>query len=153
MHLYCICQILVFNAINTIVTDIECNIRIDRLPLGRVMDQWKWYCLRRRLEQYHFHWSVPRPLGSLYILIFPSISVTIIKIYLVICVKRTSFIILTELFTTKPCLLTYLGLSSGFVFNMAFTSSFKGSEYFEGILWKKNCLYSISTENGWFITQ
>ena len=29
------CQILVFNAINTIVTDMECNIRIDRLPLGR----------------------------------------------------------------------------------------------------------------------
>ena len=26
------CQILDFNAINTIVTDIECNIRIDRLP-------------------------------------------------------------------------------------------------------------------------
>ena len=25
-------QILVFNAINTIVTDMECNIRIDRLP-------------------------------------------------------------------------------------------------------------------------
>jgi hypothetical protein len=35
--------------INTIVTDMECNIRIDRLPLG-----------------------------SLYILILPSISVTII---------------------------------------------------------------------------
>ena len=28
-------QILVFNAISTIVTDIECNIRINRLPLGR----------------------------------------------------------------------------------------------------------------------
>ena len=28
------CQILEFNAINTIVTDIESNIRIDRLPLG-----------------------------------------------------------------------------------------------------------------------
>jgi hypothetical protein len=27
-------QILVFNAINTIVTDMKCNIRIDRLPLG-----------------------------------------------------------------------------------------------------------------------
>ena len=31
------CQILVFNAINTIVTDMECNVRIDRLPLGRVV--------------------------------------------------------------------------------------------------------------------
>ena len=31
-----------------------------------------------RLRQYHFHWSVPRPLGSLYIQILPSISVTII---------------------------------------------------------------------------
>ena len=27
------CQILVFNAIHTIVTDMECIIRIDRLPL------------------------------------------------------------------------------------------------------------------------
>jgi len=34
-----------------------------------------------RLRQYHFHWSVPRPLGSLYILILPSISVTIIQVY------------------------------------------------------------------------
>ena len=72
------CQILVFNAINTIVTDIECNIRINRLPLGRGMDQWKLYCPLLRLGQYHFHWSVPRPLGSLYTLILPSISVTII---------------------------------------------------------------------------
>ena len=32
------CQILVFNAINTIVTDIECTIRIDRLPLSRGTD-------------------------------------------------------------------------------------------------------------------
>jgi hypothetical protein len=48
MHLYCMCQILVFSAIHTIVTDIECNIRIDRLPLGRGTDQWKWYCLSRR---------------------------------------------------------------------------------------------------------
>ena len=43
MHLYCMCQIRVFNAINTIVTDIENNIRIDRLPLGRGTDQWKLY--------------------------------------------------------------------------------------------------------------
>jgi hypothetical protein len=38
MHLYCMCQILVLNAINTIVTDMECNIRIDWLPLGRGTD-------------------------------------------------------------------------------------------------------------------
>ena len=51
---------------NTIVTDIECNIRIYRLPLGRGTDQWKWYCPRLQLGQYHFHWSVLRSLGSLY---------------------------------------------------------------------------------------
>jgi hypothetical protein len=34
VHLYGVCQILVFNAINTIVTDMEGNIRIDRLPKG-----------------------------------------------------------------------------------------------------------------------
>jgi hypothetical protein len=39
MHLYSMCQILVFNAINTIVTDMELNIRIDRLPLGRGTDR------------------------------------------------------------------------------------------------------------------
>ena len=44
MHLYCMCQIPVFNAIHTIVTDMECNIKIDRLPVGRGTDQWKWYC-------------------------------------------------------------------------------------------------------------
>jgi hypothetical protein len=38
VHLYCVCQILVFNAINTKVTDVEGNIRIDRLPLGRGTD-------------------------------------------------------------------------------------------------------------------
>ena len=48
MHLYCMCQILIFNAINTIVTDMECNIRIYRLPLGRGTDQWKWYCTHLR---------------------------------------------------------------------------------------------------------
>ena len=30
-----------------IVTDMEGNIRIDRLPKGRGTDQWKWYCLSR----------------------------------------------------------------------------------------------------------
>ena len=35
MALNCMRQILVFNAISTIVTDMECNIMIDRLPLGR----------------------------------------------------------------------------------------------------------------------
>ena len=38
LHLYCVCQILVFNAIHTIITDVEGNIRIDRLPLGRGTD-------------------------------------------------------------------------------------------------------------------
>jgi hypothetical protein len=37
--LYCVCQILVFNAINTIVTDMEGNIRIERQPLGRGTDR------------------------------------------------------------------------------------------------------------------
>ena len=32
------CQILVFNPISTIVTDMECNFRIDRLSLGRGTD-------------------------------------------------------------------------------------------------------------------
>jgi hypothetical protein len=39
VHLYYVCQILVFNAINTIVTDMEGNIRIDRLPLGPATDR------------------------------------------------------------------------------------------------------------------
>ena len=45
------CQILFFNAINTIVTDMECNVRIDRLLLGRGTDHEPWavcvssYCL------------------------------------------------------------------------------------------------------------
>jgi hypothetical protein len=38
MHLYCMCQILVFNAINAIVTDMEYNVKIDRLLLGRGTD-------------------------------------------------------------------------------------------------------------------
>ena len=46
----------------------EGNIRIDRLPKGRGTD--------------HFHWSVPRPKGSLSILILHSISVTIVFIAL-----------------------------------------------------------------------
>jgi hypothetical protein len=37
---YIMCQILVFNLINTIVTDMEGIIRIDRLPLGLGTDQW-----------------------------------------------------------------------------------------------------------------
>ena len=36
--IYIVCQILVFNAIHTIVTDMEGNIRIDRLPLGHGTD-------------------------------------------------------------------------------------------------------------------
>jgi hypothetical protein len=51
MHLYCMCQILVFNAINAIVTDMEYNVKIDRLLLGRGTDHDPWavcvssYCL------------------------------------------------------------------------------------------------------------
>jgi hypothetical protein len=52
VHLYCVCQILAFSAINTIVTDMKGNTRIVRLPLGH-----------------------------LYIIILPSISVTIIQTY------------------------------------------------------------------------
>ena len=67
-----------------IVTDMEGNIRMYRLPKGRGTDQWKWYRPIRRQGQYHFHWSVPRPKGSLSILmvILLSISVTIVFIAL-----------------------------------------------------------------------
>ena len=65
---------------NTIVTDMEGNIRIDRLPLNHGTEHEIWYLPRLRLGQYHFHWSVPWPLGVLYILILPSISVTIIEV-------------------------------------------------------------------------
>ena len=54
-----------------IVTGMEGNISIDRLPKGRGTDQWK-----------SFHWSVPRPKDSLSILILHSISVTIVCIAL-----------------------------------------------------------------------
>jgi hypothetical protein len=57
MHLYCMCQILVSSAINTIVTDIV-QYQDIQTALGS--------------------WYEPQPLGSLYILIVPSISVTII---------------------------------------------------------------------------
>ena len=65
-----------------IVTDMEGNIRIYILPKGCSTDQWKWYCSSQRQGQYHFHWSVPRPKGSLSILILHSISVTIVFIAL-----------------------------------------------------------------------
>ena len=39
MHLYCVCQILVFHAINIIVTDMDGNIRIDRLSLDHGTDR------------------------------------------------------------------------------------------------------------------
>jgi hypothetical protein len=38
VHLHCVFQILVFNAINTIVTDMKDNIRIYKLPLGPSTD-------------------------------------------------------------------------------------------------------------------
>jgi hypothetical protein len=34
VHLYCVYQVLVFNALNAIVADMEDNIMIDRLPLA-----------------------------------------------------------------------------------------------------------------------
>ena len=46
--------------------------------LGSWYGPWNRYFPRLRFGQYHFHWSVPRSLGSLYISILPSISVTII---------------------------------------------------------------------------
>ena len=55
---------------NTIVTDMECNIRVDRLHLIVVRASGN--------DIARAGWSVPRPLGNLYILILPSISVTII---------------------------------------------------------------------------
>ena len=46
--------------------------------LGSWYGPWNRYFPRLWLRKYHFHCSVPWPLGSLYILILPSISVTII---------------------------------------------------------------------------
>jgi hypothetical protein len=46
--------------------------------LGSWYRPWNRYFPRLWLGKYHFHCSVPRTLGSLYILILPSISVTII---------------------------------------------------------------------------
>ena len=66
VHLYCVCQIRIFYVINTIVTD-----------MGHGTDR----------DIYHVHWSVPRPLDSLYILILPSISVNSILITL-LCVTN-----------------------------------------------------------------
>ena len=60
----------------------EDNIRIYRLPKGHGTDQWKLYFPSRWRGQYHFHWSVPQPKGSLSILILYSISVTIVFIAL-----------------------------------------------------------------------
>jgi hypothetical protein len=39
VQLYGVCQTRVFNAINIIVTDMDCNIRIDRLSLGHGADR------------------------------------------------------------------------------------------------------------------
>jgi hypothetical protein len=75
--------LLSYNPYNyIIVTDMEGNSRIDKLPLGRVTDQWKWYCPSRKREQYHFHLFVPRPKDSLSILILHFLSVTIVFIAL-----------------------------------------------------------------------
>ena len=67
----------------TIVTDTECNIRIDRLPLGRGTNQWKWYCPRLRIGKYHFHWSVPRSLSSLYVSWYICITLHISNYYII----------------------------------------------------------------------
>ena len=42
-----------------IVTDMEANISIDRLPKGRGTDQWKWYCPSLDISNYcvYLHWS------------------------------------------------------------------------------------------------
>ena len=40
-------------------------------------EPWNWYFPRPRLGKYHFHWSVPRSLGNLSIMILASVSVTI----------------------------------------------------------------------------
>jgi hypothetical protein len=66
VHFYCVCQIRIFYAINPIVTD-----------MGQGTDR----------DIYHVHWSVPRPLGSMYILILPSITVISILITL-LCVSK-----------------------------------------------------------------
>jgi hypothetical protein len=43
--IYIVCQILVFNPINIIVTDMEGNIRIDRLSLDHGTDNQETYKL------------------------------------------------------------------------------------------------------------
>jgi len=79
VHLYYVCQILVFNLISTMVTDMKGIIRIDRLPLGLGTDLWKWYCTR--LRPYHFHFSSYHdPWAVCISWILPSISVTIIYV-------------------------------------------------------------------------
>jgi hypothetical protein len=61
------CQILVFNAINTIVTDIECNIRINRLPLGLVWTSGNYIALSSgsgniiSTGPYHDPWAICIP--------------------------------------------------------------------------------------------
>ena len=52
----------------------EGYIRIYRMPKGRGTDQLKLYCPSQRRGQYHFHWFVPGPKGSLSILILNFIS-------------------------------------------------------------------------------
>jgi hypothetical protein len=71
------CQILIPNAINTKVTDMEGNIRIDRLTLGRGTDS-ETDVTSPLAGAISFPLVVPLPLGSFYILILPYLSVTII---------------------------------------------------------------------------
>ena len=65
-----------------IVTDMEGNIRIYRLPKGRVTDQWKWYCLSRRREKYQFHGPYHDPRQYVY----PDIALHICN-YCIYCIE------------------------------------------------------------------
>ena len=64
VQLYGVCQIQVFNAINTIFTDMDDNIRIDRLSLGHGADRGTDILLASgsgniiSTGQYHDPWAV-----------------------------------------------------------------------------------------------
>jgi len=45
----------VFITIYIIVTDMEGNMRIYRLPKSHGTDHWKWYCPNQRRGKYRFH--------------------------------------------------------------------------------------------------
>jgi hypothetical protein len=69
------CQILVFNAINTIVTDMECNVRIDRLPLGRVvwtLGQSAYPDIALHISNYYINIAFPRTRNGYFGIIYPT---------------------------------------------------------------------------------